>query len=57
MPKNWDDVKSEIRSYYIDEGRSLEEVRQLMKENYQFEASSVLDPLQLIELTQHDSQC
>lgn len=39
MGKDWDKAKDRIYRYYIKDGRSLLQVRALMKEKYHFDAS------------------
>ena len=38
MPRDWENARHKIHSLYIDEKKTLEEVQQLMKDNYGFKA-------------------
>ena len=42
MPKNWSDHEAEIRRLYIDEGRTLKDVRDIMSAKFDFNASEVV---------------
>jgi hypothetical protein len=39
MAKDWDRYKSEIHTLYITKGKSLDEVRRILKGRYLFDAS------------------
>ncbi|KAL5327859.1 hypothetical protein ACEPPN_005565 [Leptodophora sp. 'Broadleaf-Isolate-01'] len=39
MPKNWSDHEAEIRRLYIDDGRTLKDVRDIMSAKFDFNAS------------------
>ncbi|KAG4434526.1 hypothetical protein IFR05_009995 [Cadophora sp. M221] len=39
MPKNWSDHEAEIRRLYMDEGRTLKDVRDIMSAKFDFNAS------------------
>lgn len=42
MPKNWSDHEAEIRRLYIDDGRTLKDVRDIMSAKFDFNASEVV---------------
>jgi hypothetical protein len=39
MPKDWASHKAEVKHLYIDEGKTLEEVREILRARYGFIAS------------------
>lgn len=39
MAKDWDRYKSEINALYISNGKSLDDVRRILKGRYNFDAS------------------
>jgi len=39
MPKDWSLYQSDIRKFYLTDGKSLDEVRRLIKGKYNFQAS------------------